>query len=374
MKHYKSAESVTKGHPDKLCDYIADSLLDAYLEGDPHSRVAIEVMATKGLLLIAGEVTSKAKVNVKSVARTVLQEVGYLPSHFRIQVRLHKQSPDIAQGVDRAENLLGAGDQGIVYGYAIDETPEFLPLAHVLAKKLMARLEEVREEKIIPELKPDGKCLVTVEYEDGEAERIHSVVLSTQHDERMETSDLRKRVYEHVVRYVLEGVLPFDEEDVLINPTGRFVLGGPEADTGLTGRKLAVDTYGGLSRHGGGAFSGKDPTKVDRTGAYMARLIARSIVAAGLARECEVSIAYAIGRPDPLYWELDCFGTEKQDLDAIKEQCEQLFPMSVQTMLDYLKLRSGSYAPLAVKGHFGDTNSPWENGIAALLLETGVMR
>lgn len=374
MKHYKSAESVTKGHPDKLCDYIADSLLDAYLEGDPHSRVAIEVMATKGLLLIAGEVTSKAKVNAKSVARTVLQEVGYLPSHFRIQVRLHKQSPDIAQGVDRAENLLGAGDQSIVYGYAIDETPELLPLAHVLAKKLMARLEEVREEKIIPELKPDGKCLVTVEYEDGEAERIHSVVLSTQHDERMETSDLRKRVYEHVVRYVLEGVLPFDEEDVLINPTGRFVLGGPEADTGLTGRKLAVDTYGGLSRHGGGAFSGKDPTKVDRTGAYMARLIARSIVAAGLARECEVSIAYAIGRPDPLYWELDCFGTEKQDLDAIKEQCEQLFPMSVQTMLDYLKLRSGSYAPLAVKGHFGDANSPWENGIAALLLETGVMR
>ena len=374
MKHYKSAESVTKGHPDKLCDYIADSLLDAYLEGDPHSRVAIEVMATKGLLLIAGEVTSKAKVNVKSVARTVLREVGYLPSHFRIQVRLHNQSPDIAQGVDRAENLLGAGDQGIVYGYAIDETPELLPLAHVLARKLMARLEEVREEKIIPELKPDGKCLVTVEYEDGEAERIHSVVLSTQHDECVETSDLRKRVYEHVVRYVLEGVLPFDEEDVLINPTGRFVLGGPEADTGLTGRKLAVDTYGGLSRHGGGAFSGKDPTKVDRTGAYMARLIARSIVAAGLARECEVSIAYAIGRPDPLYWELDCFGTEKQDLDAIKEQCEQLFPMSVQTMLDYLKLRSGSYAPLAVKGHFGDANSPWENGIAALLLETGVMR
>lgn len=372
MKYYKSAESVTKGHPDKLCDYIADSILDAYLKKDPNSRVAVEVMATKGFLLIAGEVTSKAKVNVKSVARAVLREVGYPPPHFRIQVRLHKQSPDIAQGVDRAENLLGAGDQGIVYGYAIDETPELLPLAHVLARKLMARLEEVREEKIIPELKPDGKCLVTVEYENGEAERIHSVVLSTQHDERIKTLDLRKRVYEHVVRYVLEGVLPFDEEDILINPTGRFVLGGPEADTGLTGRKLAVDTYGGLSRHGGGAFSGKDPTKVDRTGAYMARLIARSVVAAGLASECEVSIAYAIGRPDPLYWDMDCFGTETKDLELIKETCETLFPLSVHTMMQYLKLRYGSYAPLAIKGHFGDGNSPWENSTAALLLEVGV--
>jgi S-adenosylmethionine synthetase len=372
MKHYKSAESVTKGHPDKLCDYIADSILDGYLKGDESSRVAVEVMATKGLILVAGEVTSKAALNVENIVRDVLFDVDYEPQNFEIEVRLHAQSPDIAQGVDRAENLLGAGDQGIVYGYATDETPEYLPLPQVLARRLTMRLEEVREKNIIPELKPDGKCLVTVEYENGEATRIHSVVLSSQHKESISNADLRKAIHTHVIRPALEGVLPFEEEDIHINPTGRFVIGGPEADTGLTGRKLAVDTYGGLARHGGGAFSGKDPTKVDRSGAYMARLIARSVVSSGLAKECEVSIAYAIGRPEPLYFDIDCFGTETKDIETIKEECETLFPLSVLPMIHYLKLRQDSYAPLAIKGHFGDSELPWENDLAGLLFHAGV--
>lgn len=372
MKRYKSAESVTKGHPDKLCDYIADSILDAYLEKDLESRVAVEVMVTKGFILVAGEVTSKAKIKVRDIVKDVLFSVGYSPRYFKIMVKLHRQSPDIAQGVDREEGLVGAGDQGIVYGYATDETISFMPLPHVLAERLMRKLEEVREDKTIPELLPDGKCLVTLEYENGEAIRVHSVVLSSQHRKNITVEELRKAILTYVVKPVLEGVLPFDEEDVLINPTGRFVLGGPAADTGLTGRKLAVDTYGGLAKHGGGAFSGKDPTKVDRTASYMARLIARSVVAAGLAGECEVAISYAIGRPDPLYWDLECFGTEKKDLEIIKDACETLFPLSVHTMIDHLKLVPGSYASLAIEGHFGNVALPWENSTAALLLEQGV--
>lgn len=368
MKHYLSAESVTKGHPDKLCDYIADSILDAHLEKDKNARVAVEVMATKGFILIAGEVTSKAKVKVKQIAQAALKEVGYSPSVFRIKVKLHRQSPDIAQGVDRSEDIIGAGDQGIVYGYATDETLEYLPLAQVLAHRLTDRLEEVREEDIISGLRPDGKCLAVVEYEDGRASRIHSVVLSCQHEETLTTESLRKQVLSEVIHPVLDGVLPFSEDDTYINPTGRFVLGGPEADTGLTGRKLAVDSYGGLAKHGGGAFSGKDPTKVDRSAAYMARLIARSVVLADFAKECEVSIAYAIGKPDPLFWDLDCFGTETIDIESIKEQCETLFPLSVFPLMQYLRLRKGSYAPLAIHGHFGNAELPWENDLAGILL------
>lgn len=371
MKHYLSAESVTKGHPDKLCDYIADSILDAHLEKDKNARVAVEVMATKGFILIAGEVTSKAKVKVKQIAQKALKEAGYSPSVFRIKVKLHRQSPDIAQGVDHSEDIIGAGDQGVVYGYACDETPEYLPLAQVLAHRFTDRLEEVREEGIISGLRPDGKCLVVVEYEDGRASRIHSVVLSCQHEETLTTERLRKEILLKVIHPVLDGVLPFSEDDTYINLTGRFVLGGPEADTGLTGRKLAVDSYGGLAKHGGGAFSGKDPTKVDRSAAYMARLIARSVVLAGFAKKCEVSIAYAIGKPDPLFWDLDCFGTETIDIESIKEQCETLFPLSVFPMMQYLRLRQGSYAPLAIHGHFGNAELPWENDLAGILLRMG---
>lgn len=370
MKHYKAAESVTKGHPDKLCDYIADRILDRYLRDDKNARVAVEVMATKGVILIAGEVTSTAKVNVKQVARFALSDIGYDPFNFRIKTKIHKQSSDIAQGVNQGD-LIGAGDQGIVYGYATDETPEYLPLAQVLARKLTRKLEEVREEGIVQGLKPDGKCLVVLEYADGKASRVQSVVLSTQHDEKLDVTKLRQAVLAEVICPVLDGVLPFSEDDTYINPTGRFVLGGPAADTGLTGRKLAVDSYGGLAKHGGGAFSGKDPTKVDRSAAYMARLIARSIVSASFAKECEVSIAYAIGKPDPLFWDLDCFGTETKDIENIKEQCETLFPLSVLPMIQYLKLRKGSYAPLAIHGHFGNSELPWENDLAGILLKMG---
>lgn len=370
MKYYKAAESVTKGHPDKLCDYIADRILDRYLRDDKNARVAVEVMATKGLILIAGEVTSTAKVNVKQIARSALSDVGYPPFRFRVKTKIHKQSPDIAQGVNQG-GLIGAGDQGIVYGYATDETLEYLPLAQVLARKLTRKLEEVREEGIVKGLKPDGKCLVVLEYEDGGASRVQSVVLSTQHDEKLDVTELRQAILAEVIRPVLDRRLPYSEEDIYINPTGRFVLGGPEADTGLTGRKLAVDTYAGLSRHGGGAFSGKDPTKVDRSAAYMARLIARSIVSAGFAKKCEVSIAYAIGKPDPLFWDIDCFGTETRDLEEIKERCETLFPLSVLPMIQYLQLRRGGYAELAIKGHFGNLLEPWENSLAGMLLSKG---
>ncbi len=370
MKHYKAAESVTKGHPDKLCDYIADRILDKYLRDDKNARVAVEVMATKGLILIAGEVTSSAKVNVKQTARFALADIGYDPFRFRIKTKIHKQSPDIAQGVN-LEGLIGAGDQGIVYGYATDETPEYLPLAQVLARKLTRKLEEVREEGIVKGLKPDGKCLVVLEYEDSKASRVQSVVLSTQHDEKLDVTELRQDILAEVIRPVLDRKLPYSEDDIYINPTGRFVFGGPEADTGLTGRKLAVDTYAGLSHHGGGAFSGKDPTKVDRSAAYMARLMARSIVSAGFAKECDVSIAYAIGKPDPLFWDIDCFGTETRDLEEIKERCETLFPLSVLPMIQYLRLRRGGYAELAIKGHFGNTFEPWENSLAGVLLRKG---
>lgn len=370
MKYFKSAESVTKGHPDKLCDYIADRILDEHLRQDKNARVAVEVMATKGFILVAGEVTSRANVNVKQITRSALRDIGYSPARYRIKTKLQKQSPDIAQGVSQGD-LIGAGDQGIVYGYATDETPEYLPLAQVLANKLCRRLEEVREEGIVLGLKPDGKCLVVVEYEDSKACRIQSVVLSAQHDTKIDTVDLRARLLSEVIRPVLDRVLPFDKEDIYINPTGRFVLGGPDADTGLTGRKLAVDTYAGLARHGGGAFSGKDPTKVDRSAAYMARLIAKSIVSSGFAKECEVSVAYAIGRPDPLFWDIDCFGTETRDIDDIKELCETLFPLSVLPMIQYLKLRRGGYAELAAKGHFGNILEPWENSIAGMLLRRG---
>ena len=381
MKHYQAAEAVTKGHPDKLCDQIADAILDEYLKEDPRAHVATEVMATAGFILIAGEISSSVSVNATQVARRVVQSVGYDPDNFEYEVRLHSQSPDITQGVKRGEkaqskaDLLGAGDQGIVYGYATNETSELLPLAFVIARRIIRRLDIAREEGIIEGLCPDGKSLVVVEYEDGVAQCISSVVVSAQHEKNVDVQKFRSAIYREVISYVLEDYLPFDDAEILINPTGSFVIGGADADTGLTGRKLAVDSYGGLAKHGGGAFSGKDPTKVDRSGAYMARLIARSVVLAGFADRCEVSIAYAIGKAEPLFFDIDCFGTNNIAIDDIKELVQNTFPMAVAPMIDYLRLRSGGYEALAVGEHFGGEGmKPWESSFGGLVLQLGGMK
>ena len=358
-----TAEAVRAGHPDKFCDQLADRLLDEHLKGDPNTRAAIEVMAADGKVLVAGEVTSKASVDVERMLKQLCAEVGYTMDELStdgslsLEVRLNSQSPDIVQAVGEGDKL-GAGDQGIMAGYATDETPERMPLPVVLAQKLCRGLDESR----IPWLKPDGKAQVTVLYQDDAPVAVSAIVVSVQHDADVSVETIRKTVKEEVIRKVIPEKYLRPGTRLLINPSGRFVLGGPAADTGLTGRKLAVDAYGPVAHIGGGSFSGKDSTKVDRTGAYAARWVAKSIVDAGLAKRCEVQLAYAIGRELPVSVEVATFGTGIVPDEVLCRAVRRTFDLRPATLIRELKLRCPMYAPLAVYGHFGraDINPPWE--------------
>ena len=360
---FVTAEAVRAGHPDKFCDQLADRLLDEHLKGDPNTRAAIEVMAADGKVLVAGEVTSKASVEVERMLKQLCAEVGYTMDELStdgslsLEVRLNSQSPDIAQAVGEGDKL-GAGDQGIMAGYATDETPERMPLPVVLAQKLCRGLDESR----IPWLKPDGKAQVTVLYQDDAPVAVSAIVVSVQHDADVSVETIRKTVKEEVIRKVIPEKYLRPGTRLLINPSGRFVLGGPAADTGLTGRKLAVDAYGPVAHIGGGSFSGKDSTKVDRTGAYAARWVAKSIVDAGLAKRCEVQLAYAIGRELPVSVEVATFGTGIVPDEVLCRAVRRTFDLRPATLIRELKLRCPMYAPLAVYGHFGraDINPPWE--------------
>ncbi len=368
-KRLITSESVTEGHPDKVCDMISDGILDALLRKDKDSHVAVETIATRGMVLVAGEVTSKAYVDVQAVIRNTIKKIGYDSTEkgfdydsVAVLTAIHPQSPDIAQGVNKkVEKEQGAGDQGMMFGYATDETPELMPLPIMLAHKLTKKLSEVRKKKILPYLGPDGKSEVTVEYNDDKPLRIQSVVIACQHSRKISMNKLRRDIEKTVIRPVLGKWL--DRKTQLhINATGRFVIGGPAADTGVTGRKIIVDTYGGLGRHGGGAFSGKDPSKVDRSGAYMARYIAKNIVAAGLAKKCEVQIAYAIGVPEPVGVFVDTFGTSVIDEDEIARIIEELFPLSPSEIIKKLNLKRPIFQKTAAYGHFGrkDPDFTWE--------------
>lgn len=362
-----TSESVAAGHPDKLCDQISDALLDAFLSQDPHSRVAIECLAKTGFVVIAGEVTSNAKVDVEQIARDTINKAGYdnLKYGFDgttcgVLVALSKQSQDIAQGVDSsAEKEQGAGDQGLMFGFATNETPEYMPLPIITAHKLIHTLFEARKNQSIPYLGPDAKSQVTVEYENGNIKRIDSIVISTQHDADVEQNTIREDLIEKIIRPIAGQWIDADTK-FFINPTGRFVIGGPVGDAGLTGRKIIVDTYGGFSRHGGGAFSGKDPSKVDRSAAYYARYAAKNIVAAGLADRCELQVAYAIGIAKPVSILVETFGTEKIPQEKIIEIIEKHFDFRPKTIIESLQLLRPIYAATASYGHFGRAEFPWE--------------
>lgn len=362
-----TAESVRKGHPDKFCDQIADRILDEHLRIDPAARVAIEVFASANRILVAGEVTSGAQVDCQKIVWEVIRDIGYgkadlgtgHPNAPEVEVLVHRQSPDIAQAVG-AEEHLGAGDQGIMVGYATDETPELLPLPVVLAHRLCRELDRLRLQA--PWLGADGKAQASVSYENSRPRLVKTVVVSAQHKENACPECLRREIEEHVIRRAIPGCLLAEETRFLINPSGRFTLGGPVADTGLTGRKLAVDLFGPVARIGGGALSGKDPTKVDRSGAYMARYVAKNIVAARLAQRCEVQIAYVIGREDPVGILVDAFGTAIVPDDALAEAVQKVFDLRPSAIIRQLDLRKPIYGPLAAYGHFGrpELNLPWE--------------
>jgi S-adenosylmethionine synthetase len=360
-----TSESVTEGHPDKIADQISDAVLDAFLAQDPMSRVACETLLTTGLVVVAGEITSKGKVNIQDLVRKTITEIGYTRAKFGfdaetcgIMESVHAQSPDISQGVDTG----GAGDQGLMFGYACDETPELMPMTIMLAHKLTRRLTEVRKKGILPYLRPDGKSQVTIEYVNGKPKRIHTVVISSQHAPDVTQARIRKDIIEKVIKPVLPKKLVDNKIIYHINPTGKFVVGGPMGDTGLTGRKIIVDTYGGVGSHGGGAFSGKDPSKVDRSAAYMVRYIAKNIVAAGIATECEVQLAYAIGVPEPVSVHVDDFGTGKIHHDKLVSIIRKNFDMTPKGIVKTLNLRRPIYQKTAAYGHFG-RNEPeftWE--------------
>ncbi len=370
MKKY-TAESVTEGHPDKVCDIIADSVLDECLRFDMASRVACEVMATKGHILVAGETAGSHIPRVPEIIRDVLRWVGYPADRYTLEVLLHRQSPDISAGVTgplearigQAEGMqLGAGDQGVMVGYACSETPEKMPLAVMLAHRITRRLADVRKAGETEGLLPDGKAQVTVEYGDGQPVRLDTVVLSAQHRDDVQPAELEQALREKVIIPALRALPPDEDTRILINPSGRFVLGGPDADTGLTGRKLMVDSYGPFVPHGGGAFSGKDATKVDRSGAYMARYIAKNIVAAQLAERCQVTLAYAIGAAQPVMVEVDTFGTGAADEAAIEAAVEQVFDLRPASIIEQLGLRRPIYRQLAAYGHMGreELGVAWE--------------
>ena len=371
MITYKTAESVCAGHPDKLCDLIADNILDACMRKDKASRVACEVMATKGKIIVAGEITCSGKVDIRFIVKNVLREVGYNPWKFTVFVFVHHQSADIAAGVDTALEVrngitdpygsIGAGDQGTVYGYATNETSKNLPLPLVLSHRIVKRIDDCRKGKLIKGILPDGKAQVTVEYEDGKPRRVKTIVVSVQHDKDKTQEELSSDIRNNVLWQCFED-FPFDDgTEILINPSGRFVEGGPAADTGLTGRKIMVDTYGGLASHGGGALCGKDPTKVDRSGAYMARYIAKNIVWSGLAEKCEVALSYAIGKANPVAVDVTSFGTGKITDDQLSNIVQEVFNLRPAAIIEKLHLRNAIYSDTAVYGHFNSSLFPWEN-------------
>lgn len=377
-KHFFTSESVTEGHPDKLCDQISDAVLDAIIEQDPDAHVACEVTATTGMVHVMGEISTSCYVDINQIARNVVNDIGYdnAQSGFNgntcaVLTSIDSQSPDIAQGVNAsyevrdgksdALNQIGAGDQGIMFGYACDETPELMPLAISLAHKLAKRLTEVRKNGTLKYLRPDGKTQVTVEYDDDKITRIDTVLISTQHDEDVSLETIRK----DLVKYVIEPIIPtelYKYTRILVNPTGRFVVGGPVGDSGLTGRKIIVDTYGGFSRHGGGAFSGKDPTKVDRSAAYAARYVAKNIVGAGLAKKCELQLSYAIGVAKPISVMVDTFGTGVVSDDVLSKAVSKVFDLRPAAIIRDLDLRRPIYRQLAAYGHMGreELGVAWE--------------
>ena len=383
MTTFQTCEAVCAGHPDKLCDLIADSILGACLRVDKAARVACEVMATKGHIIVAGEITCAERVDVKFIVRRVLEKVGYKPRRFRISVYIHQQSRDIAAGVDIAVeareaasvasnqghhapaadpyDAIGAGDQGTVYDYATNETREMLPLPLVLALRICKKLDSCRRGLLIRGIKPDGKAQVTVEYRDGKARRVKTVVISIQHDAKKDLAALEKEIRLHVLTPCFAD-FPLDAAtEILINPAGRFVLGGPDADTGLTGSKLMVDTYGGLAAQGGGALCGKDPTKVDRSGAYMARYIAKNLVWARLAEKCEVALSYAIGKANPVMVSVRGFGTSVLPDDKLTQIVNRVFDMRPAAIIDHLDLRNVCYTDTSSYGHFSSSLLPWED-------------
>jgi len=387
MNQFYTAESVTEGHPDKLCDLIADSVLDECLSHDALSRVACEVLATRGQIIAAGEITSLFEPQIPAIARSVLQKVGYDPARYAIECLVHKQSPDIAAGVDcsleRRRNpsedqpalQLGAGDQGVMVGYACSETPQMMPLPVVLAQRLTSALTAARKTGAVRGLRPDGKAQVTVEYDEDEKPlRLDTVVLSAQHSPEKPMDELCWELTDKVLAPALQALPPDEDTKILLNPSGRFVLGGPEADTGLTGRKLMVDSYGVFAPHGGGAFSGKDPTKVDRSGAYMARYIAKNLVAAGLCEKCQVTLAYAIGKAEPVMVEVDTFGTGTVCADdCLAEAARFVFGLTPAEIIAQLDLLTPRYTQTAAYGHFGKPEFPWERTDQAKILRAAVI-
>jgi S-adenosylmethionine synthetase len=364
-RHLFTSESVTEGHPDKIADQISDAILDALIGEDPNSRVACETLVTTGIAIIAGEITSKSYADLPKIVRETIRDVGYTRAKFGFDYEtcavlstINEQSPDIAMGVDPG----GAGDQGLMFGYACDETEELMPMPITLAHKLVRRLAEVRKSEVLDYLRPDGKSQVTVEYEGGRPARIDTVVISCQHSNLVNIDTLRDEVKEQVVKAVIPAELLDEKTRYFINPTGRFVVGGPQGDCGLTGRKIIVDTYGGVGSHGGGAFSGKDPTKVDRSASYMARYIAKNLVAAGLAKEVEVQLAYAIGIADPVSIMVDTFGTGKVGERQLSELIREHFPLTPKGIISHLDLRRPIYKKTAAYGHFGrsEPTFTWE--------------
>lgn len=375
MRKFFTSESVTSGHPDKVCDQVADAILDAYLSKDPTSRVACEVMATTDFMFITGEITSSATVDVEKVAREVIKKIGYTDKNIgfsyenaQILVKLNKQSADIALGVDNSVNSssgdkydkIGAGDQGLMFGYASKETEEYMPLALILSHKMCKKLEEVRKDGTLKYLRPDGKGQVTVEYDGNKVVRIDAVVLSSQHDDKVTTDQLRKDLKKYVIEQIIPSNLIDENTKFYINPTGRFEIGGPNGDSGLTGRKIIVDTYGGKCPHGGGSFSGKDSTKVDRSATYMARYIAKNIIASGLAEECQIQVAYAIGVASPLSVNVNTFGTGKLSDDILSDIVIKEFDLRPLAIIEKLDLRKPIFEKTASYGHFGNPSYPWE--------------
>lgn len=377
MSHIFTSESVTEGHPDKIADQVSDAVLDAVLKDDPKGRVACETLVTTGICVVAGEITTKTYVDVPKLVRSVINEIGYNDAAYgfdgntcAVVNMIQSQSPDIAMGVDTG----GAGDQGLMFGYACDETPELMPLPISMAHKLVQRLSESRRAKELKYLRPDGKSQVSVEYVDGKPKRIDAVVISIQHDDDVTTEQLRGDVKKFIIDAVIPSGMVDSQTKFHINPTGRFVIGGPHGDTGLTGRKIIVDTYGGMGRHGGGAFSGKDATKVDRSAAYMARYVAKNIVAAGLAERCEVQLAYAIGVAEPVSVLVDTFGTGTIEADKLEALVRANFSLTPKGIIETLDLRRPIFQQTAAYGHFGRANDDftWEKTDKAAALQAGV--